>query len=429
MSPIKVCVIGAGSYVFGPSILHQCICENRLSGLEIYLHDVDGAAVSCMEQIGRRMAEESGVAVQLKASTDRRESLAGAAFVVYSAAPQLARNFQIDCEIIEQFSPGGYKGEFGGIAGISYSLRQIELLESVAADMRELCPQAVLCCTANPLPRLIQAAHELGVKAVGFCSASSGIYSDLWQLFGGEAESFPWPSAHRRWKIQWAGVNHFTWLLSVQDRQTGEDVYPEIRSRIAAGQSMGSPRAEAFLKKWGVLLLPNDHHTRDFLEAELDEHAAETPAHGTPIERGERQRMLQGAAEGRIHWRELVQHPSWERIADLIGAMAFNQPAEFVALNLINQGQLPQLPPEVVVETPAHADASGIHPVNLPLPEAVLPITRRAADVSHAIVRAALDRDRTALWQAVEMDPTIRDKASARRAVEVCLIRHLKNPF
>jgi len=65
------------------------------------------------------------------------------------------------------------------VAGISYSLRQIALISEVAADMKARCPQAWLLDIANPLPRVTQAAHELGVQTAGFCSVSLESYAML----------------------------------------------------------------------------------------------------------------------------------------------------------------------------------------------------------------------------------------------------------
>ena len=72
---LKVAVIGAGSYVFGPSILHDAIVEHRLQGAEIALIDLNREAVELMAAIGQRMARETGVAVTVTAHTDRCRAL------------------------------------------------------------------------------------------------------------------------------------------------------------------------------------------------------------------------------------------------------------------------------------------------------------------------------------------------------------------
>jgi alpha-galactosidase len=428
MSSLKISVIGAGSYVFGPSVLNQSLCENRFDNIELSLHDLDDEAVKLMARVGKRMAREHGLTSQVTATTNRRESLDGASFIIYCAAPQLKQRFAMDTEIIARHAPGEYLGEFGGIAGISYSLRQIALMEEIAADIRKICPDARLLCTANPLPRVVQAAHQLGVKAIGFCSVSSAIFSDFNHFMGEPKENFPWTKAREKWDVTMGGLNHFSWLLDVREKATGRDFYPQFRERIAAGETTGNPRNEALLKELGYLLLPCDDHTIDFLPYDPRSQKHEI-YHGNTLERSERLRILHDIAEDRADWRQLVLHPSWERPPDLIGALALNRPASFNSLNLLNEGQIPQLPPKIFVETPATADATGIHPQKIELPDSLLPMTSRTARVTDLIVRAALNRNRTQLHEAVDLDPTILNKDGAKAALDECIQAHLKTRY
>src|SRR5579871_1233293 len=152
MTSLIVAVIGAGSYVFGPSVLDQSILQHRLDGLELALMDPDHEVLERMAGVGRRMARDTGVDTRLTTHTDRATALNGAAFVICSASPQMQRRFRMDCEIVDRYLPDHLVTEFGGIAGISYTLRQIALIEGIAADMRRLCPDAWLLNVANPLP-------------------------------------------------------------------------------------------------------------------------------------------------------------------------------------------------------------------------------------------------------------------------------------
>jgi alpha-galactosidase/6-phospho-beta-glucosidase family protein len=218
MSYVKIAVIGAGSFVFGPSMLDQALRQHRLSPVELALVDPDGIVVELMAGVGRRMARESGVDAKITAHTRRDSALDGADFVICSAAREMWRRFAIDCKIIERLAPGHMVSEFGGIQGISYSLRQIALIEEICADMRRLCPKAWLLNAANPLPRVTQAAHERGIQTAGFCSVSTAVYGSLWRIFGGGTLSFPYTPAQERWKAELGGVNHFTWLVGLQER-------------------------------------------------------------------------------------------------------------------------------------------------------------------------------------------------------------------
>ena len=70
MSELKIAVIGAGSYVFGPSVLAGAILGHRLEGAELALVDVDRQVLDLMAGVGRRMVREAGVAGRITAHAD-----------------------------------------------------------------------------------------------------------------------------------------------------------------------------------------------------------------------------------------------------------------------------------------------------------------------------------------------------------------------
>ncbi len=427
MANVKIAVIGGGSYVFGPGVLVQAMEQHRLGDVELALADVDRSAVELMAGVGRRMAGDLGLSTRVTGHTEWGTALEGADFVICSAAVQGVRRFAMDVEVARTYCPEHVISEFGGVAGISYSLRQIALIEQLCEAMLRHCPGAWLLNVANPLPRVCQAAHECGIKTAGFCSVTLSVFGRVWKLLHGEdLGGYPWEKAQDRLAATLAGTNHFAWLLELRDQATGQDLTGEVRARIEEGQTIHSPMCERLLKETGYLPQPHDGHVGDFLAP-----APGTPGglgheifHGDPKERDERRCALEAMAAGTRPWTELARKVAWERPVDFIAALTEGRRVRIHALNLINDGQIPNLPKGVFVETPAVVDSSGIELPTLPLPDSVLPYSLHTAKVTDAIVRAARRRSRKFLHKAVERDPTIINKTAGVLAIEDCLRVH-----
>lgn len=420
---MKIVLVGAGSFVFAPSILNDAVVEHRLQGVRLALVDPAVEMAELMARLGRQMARSSSVAAAFTAHAGWREALDGADFVVCCAAVQLQRRFAMDVEIIRRLSPGHLVTEFGGIHGISYSLRQIALIKRLAADMRRLCPAAWLLCAANPLPRVCQAAHELGIRAAGFCSNSMGAYGLIGQILLHQREGFPWPAARARYEAVMAGLNHFTFTLALSERETGRDA---LASFIEHAREQGAleRRAESLIAATGYWPANGDGHMRDFLPPDEHSWPLEMSSHGTDEERAARLHALREAAAGRRTFDELLEHRAWEKPMDFVAAMSGLSPARFHALNLVNAGQLPDLPAGVFVETPAVVTPAGPIPRPMRLPEPVARVSRPVAELNSLIVQAGLSGRRELIREAIDIDPTILDKAAGRAALDACLDAH-----
>jgi alpha-galactosidase len=424
MSEVKVAFIGAGSFVFGPSVLAQALLENRTANLHLALVDIDDQVVQLMGGVGLQMARRTGVNARITAHTAREDALDGADFVICSAAPQLHRRFQIDRDIIRRRMPKQTVTEFGGPAGIGYSLRQIAFIEQVVADMKRLCPGAWLLNSANPLPRVCQAAHELGVRTAGFCSAAIEGYDMLWRILHGRGLEYPYAEARDNLSVTMAGTNHFCFAVEVFDRRSGKDLLGLVREKLARGATSGNPRGEQLSRETGYLAIPNDHHVGDFIHPTADSPSREHSSHGDAKQRERRLVLMRDVAERGERMEELLSHPSWERPMDLVASMTDGRKVEFNTLNLVNAGQIPNLPHGVFVETPVTADAAGAHPKTIKLPESVEPHCRLATEVTDTIVKAGLSGRRELAHKALELDPTVVDKKAGAETLDEILAAH-----
>jgi alpha-galactosidase/6-phospho-beta-glucosidase family protein len=93
-----------------------------------------------------------------------------------------------------------------------------------------------------------------------------------------------------------------------------------------------------------------------------------------------------------------------EQAIDIIRTIRANQKKQFFA-NLPNTGQVPNLPSDVVVETPVLVDGMGFHPiVQKPLPAAVAGTLATRYQWVEVVVEAALEGNRDKLITALILD-------------------------
>ena len=280
----KVVLIGAGSYVFTASTLHDLICDHRLEGLELWLVDPDVEMAELMAGVAQRMAASSGINVTTFCTANRRDALLGAAYVTTSVAIEGARRWQIDRTVAERRGVIDVLGELGGVGGLSYTLRQVPLLLGICRDIEELCPRAVLLNVSNPLPRVMTAITTCTkVEAYGLCNAAFGGvdgFENLAKLLQRPKETF---------RVVSAGTNHFNWLLEITDTATGVNLYPAVREAISRLPDAAMPLTVRCLQEYDRLPLSGDDHIAEFFPYDPTVMQRGTGAfHGTPEARRRR---------------------------------------------------------------------------------------------------------------------------------------------
>lgn len=421
---MKITLIGVGSFVFGPSAVYDAIVTNDIPNLELALVDHNIDVAHRMAGVARRLAADSEREVEVSVHTDWRSALDGSDFVCMSAAVDVTGRFQQDREIIAALAPTHVVTEFGGVAGISYTIRQIELVTRLANDMIEMCPQALLLMSSNPLSRVCEAAQSVGIQTVGFCSNSMKGYGLIGRLLQEWDEDFPWPKAVDRYEATMAGSNHFTFLSSIRDRVTGEDVLPELVSAIARNPLAVGPVTRNLLGVTGCLTTNGDDHIRDFVSPSAETQSLEYNVHGGPAERLRRLQLLADIGAGIEPFNKLIDHRAWESPVSFAAAFAGLGDAYFHSVNLPNVGQLADVSYGPFVETPAHVSRGQISPHHVTLTKVASELTDQTVTLSHGVVSAAMAQDFDAVLACLEQDPTVVNLGEASLALRTCLTAH-----
>jgi alpha-galactosidase len=417
---MKLVLVGAGSFVFGPTVLLDAIARHQMSG-ELVLVDLNAEAGEVMAALGRRIASDVGAACAVTYTADRRTALPGADFVILSAAPEGARRWTMDRDILNAAGMPDQVRECGGLGGLSYSLRTISLALDLSADMAELCPRAALLDATNPMPRLVTAVHRYtSIRAYGFCNVAQGGangYEWLARLVGRPYEAID---------VVTAGLNHFCWLLSIRDRTTGEDLFGQVVAAVRAGEGRDFVLLRKWLDTYGGIGVSGGGHMAEYMPPDPDAvYRMRPPFHGDAAEREARLQALRAIAAGEQNWRTDLTGGSWEHPTDLAIALATGTTLHLPMLNLPNEGYLADLPAGRIVEVPAVAEAGTVRGIAVgSLPGRVGELCRRLSDVHELVAEGAATGDRQALKQAIAVDLAIPDKPAALGVLDQLIAAH-----
>lgn len=421
----KIVFIGAGSYTFGISILWQMIIEEKIENVELALVDHDENLLDVMSEAAVLLAKTEKLPINITVHSNWKSALQDADFVISALTQDSEKRFRIDCEILDRLCPDEYLGEFGGISGISYSIEQIQLIQTLTDDMKSLCPDAWLLNLSNPLPRVCQAAFDNGIYTIGFCSAASVAYNHIWQVFHGKALPYPWKKARAKYKLRMAGTNHFTWITRLEDQKSGHNLLTQITGSNENLPDWGNPIAKRLLNETSCFACPVDHHIQDFLAIQPESQLRRKYWHGTEKDRNYRLKTLKEITIGQKPVQAMQEFAiAWEKPLKLISAMERDETFVFDALNLVNTGQIRNLPEGVFVETRAKVSGKGIRTKTETLPDGILEMVHKTVLLTKEIVKAGLTKNRSSLHQAVLLDPVICDKNAGITALEESLTAH-----
>ena len=134
----KIAMIGAGSIVFCKTLISDIMSTPALAASEFALMDPAENKLHAMEAFGKRMIADNGLAGSVWATTDRREAIRNADFVVIMIQVGGVRAFELDYKIPLKYGVDQCIGDSLGPGGIFRGLRSIPVLAEITRDMEEL---------------------------------------------------------------------------------------------------------------------------------------------------------------------------------------------------------------------------------------------------------------------------------------------------
>ncbi len=419
---MQITIVGGGSYQWTPELLADLLGRPSLNGAHYVLEDIDPVPLEKMVALARRLNDAMGAKATFATSTDQLAALEGADFVIVTISTGGFESMALDLDIPARHGIRQSVGDTVGPGGINRSLRNIPVLVSVAEDMGKVCPDAWLLNITNPMTCLTRAVcKQTSIRAVGLCHEVGNWSMDLAIALGRPAESV---------RTTVAGINHFPVVTAVD--VDGEDGFSLMAGMVedagglaALAPHPGRPEAEVFspldfvqrhalkltlLDKWGAFPAAGDRHIAEFLPWVLTEGSDWGGTFNVELTSiATRQDHQEGYIADVDAWlagtKELQTWFSGELPALVIDSLVTGERRELPA-NIPNVGQVPDVPPEAVVESICVIDDSGIRGRDVaPLPPPFAELVRRHVAVGELTVAAALEGDRALAEAAFFLDP------------------------
>ncbi|WP_436759728.1 6-phospho-beta-glucosidase [Streptosporangium sp. V21-05] len=344
---MKLAVVGGGS-TYTPELIDGFArLRDELPLTEIALVDPDVHRLELVAGMARRMLARAGHPATVVATTSVEEGVAGARAVLLQlrVGGQAARNVDetlpLECGCVGQ--------ETTGAGGLAKALRTVPVVLDIAEKVRRLAPDAWIVDFTNPVGIVTRALLEAGHRAIGLCNVAIGFQRRFAANLG---------VAPERISLGHVGLNHLTWERAVH--LDGVDVLPKLLESHAEeiGQDVGLPAA--LIRHLGVV---PSYYLRYFYEHDLVVEEQRTkPSRAAEVAAMERS-LLELYADPSVDTKpELLEkrggafysEAAVALIASLVGDRGDTQ-----VVNLRNDGTLPFLPDEAVIEVPATITSTG----------------------------------------------------------------------
>ena len=430
MKDIRIAYIGGGSRGWAWGLMSDLVYSEDISG-EVLLYDIDFDAAKKNEMIGNmhNSLPEARSVWTYRAVETPKDALTGADFVVISILPGTFEDMASDVHEPEKYGIYQSVGDTTGPGGIVRAMRTVPMFEEIGENIRKYAPGAWVVNYTNPMTLCVRALYRVfpGIKAFGCCHEVFGTQEFLVQIvkkkFGVEG-----PVGREDIKVNVIGVNHFTWLTEAS--WNGHDLFP-VYEEFCRENPEGDPEvikheidfnnhfatAEKvkmdLFRRYGVIAAAGDRHLAEFCEGkwylESPERVREMRFALTPVswrleDLRERLKKSDGLLAGTT---PLELHLSGEegvrQIRSLCGL------ADLVTnVNIPNEGQIPNLPRDAVVETNARFTSDKIEPVMAGnVPTAIYPLIARACAQQEALNEAIANRDVEAVFNVFANDPLV----------------------
>jgi 6-phospho-beta-glucosidase len=413
---MKLAVVGGGS-TYTPELVDGFArLAADLPIDELWLVDIDPARLAVVAGMAQRMFAASGRPGRIIPTSDLVAAVsdADAVLIQLRVGGQLARHgdetfpHAVGCLGQETTGPGGF----------AKALRTVPVVLEVAdVARRHAKPGAWIVDFTNPVGIVTRALLNEGHRAVGLCNVAIGFQRRFAHLLGVD---------HRQVTLGHVGLNHLTWerAVWVDDAAGGRrDALPEL-----LGEHLDALAEEIELPGPVLSLLQNvpSYYLRYYYAHDEVLREQQTgPSRAQQVLELEKE-LLAIYADPRVDTKpDLLSQRGGafysEAAVDLLASLTSDR-GDTQVVNLRNNGSLPFLPDDHVIEVPATVGADGVTALPIePVSATIRGLIAHVADYERLALDAAVHGGRDRVLRAMLAHPLVGQYDRAEKLTDMLL--------
>jgi alpha-galactosidase len=401
----KIAIIGAGSIVFCKTLLNDMFRTAALAGSTYALMGPTLSKLERMKKYADALIAKNKVQAKTYVTTDRREALKGADYVIAMFQIGGVDAFKLDYEIPLKYGVDQCIGDSMGPGGIFRGLRSIPVMTDMLDEMQELCPKAIVLNYVNPMATVcLGMGRASEVPFIGLCHGVQTTLDLIAGYVGVPRDQLDYVAA---------GINHMAWFLKIE--KDGVDLYPKLKANFEKPEYYKNEKVRGeVMRHFGYFMTESTGHLSEYLpwfrknKKALDLYCDE-PSFG-----GESGAYYHWCRDIKEKYREVdsldresgeLEPRSKEYCSYILEAVESGRPFKLNG-NVMNDGYITNLPYDACVEVPVYADGDGLHPLVVgDLPPHLAALNQSNVTVQSLAADAALLGDPEMLEAAIALDP------------------------
>ncbi|MFD4034847.1 6-phospho-beta-glucosidase [Streptomyces sp. NPDC058637] len=355
---MKLAVVGGGS-TYTPELIDGFArLRDTLPVEELVLVDPAADRLELVGGLARRIFAKQGHPGRVTTTADLDAGVEGADAVLLQlrvggqAARDQDETWPLECGCVGQ--------ETTGAGGLAKALRTVPVVLDIAERVRRTNPDAWIIDFTNPVGIVTRALLRAGHKAVGLCNVAIGFQ----RKFAALLDVTP-SEVH----LDHVGLNHLSWELGVRlGGPDGENVLPGLLAEHgdAIAGDLRMPRQ--IVDRLGVV--PSYYLRYFYAHDEVVRELGTKPSRAAEVAAMEKELLAMYGDPALDEKPALLGKRGGafysEAAVDLAAALLGGGGPSVQVVNTYNNGTLPFLPDDAVIEVQARVDGTGAAPLTVP---------------------------------------------------------------